>query len=90
MKHLVMVAAIGAALCTPALAGGSKNALNVGAVLSTGKGGLLGTLLGSNSGHGNTGLAAVVNVSTGKGGVLGLLTGSSKGNSGHGSGHGGW
>ena len=89
MKHLMMVAAIAAALCTPALAGGSKNALNVGAVVNTGKGGLLGTVLGSNSGHGSTGVAAAVNVSTGKGGVLGLLTGSQS-NSGHGSSHGGY
>ena len=85
MKRIVMIAAVSAALCTSAFAGGSKNALNVGAVVNTGKGGLVGSLLGSNSGHGHgkTGIAANVNVSTGKGGVLGLLTGS-KSNGHHG------
>ena len=75
MKRIVMIAVASAFLSTPALAGGSKNGLNVGAVVATGKGGLVGTLLGS-KGHGSTGVAANVNVSTGKGGVFGLLTGS--------------
>jgi hypothetical protein len=91
MKHLVMIAAIGAALIsTPALAGG-KNGLNVGAVLTTGKGGLVGTLLGGN-GHGSTGIATNVSVTSGKSGVLGLLLGnSSSGHGGYGgSHHGGW
>jgi hypothetical protein len=84
MKKLVIVAAF-AAICSPAFAGGnssSKQALNIGAVVNTGKGGLLGAVLGSNSNHGTTGVAAGVNVSTGKGGVLGTVLGS---NSGHGT-----
>ncbi len=82
MKKIAMIAAVTAALCSTAFAGGnnnSKNALNVGVGVSTGKGGLVGSLLGSNSGHGKTGIAAAVKVDTGKGGVLGLLTGSKSG-----------
>jgi hypothetical protein len=92
MKHLVMIAAVGAALvCTPAFAGG-RNALNIGAVLAAGKGGLVGTLLGSNGrGHGSTGIATNISVTTGKSGVLGLLLGNSRGHGGYGgSHHGGW
>jgi len=90
MKHLVVIAAVGAALaCTPAFAGG-KNALNLGAVVSTGKGGLIGTLLGAN-GHGSTGVATNVSITTGKSGVLGLLLGNSRSSGGYGgSHHGGW
>jgi hypothetical protein len=82
MKRIVMIVAVSAALCSSAFAGGSKNALSLGAVVNTGKGGLVGTLLGSNSGHGSTGVAAGVNVNTGKGGILGTVLGS---NSGHGT-----
>lgn len=83
MKQLVMVAAMTAALCTSAFAGGSRNAINVGASVSTGKGGLVGALLGS-PGHGSTGLKVNVVANTGKNGLLGTLLG---GNSSH---HGGY
>lgn len=83
MKTMTLIAAMAAALaCTPALAGG-KNALKVGAAVSTGKGGLVGTLLGSHKGHGKNTLAANVKIATGKNGVLGLVLGSGK-NSHHG------
>ncbi|MEW6452460.1 MAG: hypothetical protein AB1490_17505 [Pseudomonadota bacterium] len=84
MKQLVMIAAVTAALCTSAFAGGSsKNGINIGASVSTGKGGLLGSLLGG-SGRGNNGLKVDVAVVTGKNGLLGTLLG---GNNSH---HGGY
>lgn len=85
MKQLALIAIACAVLCTPAFAGGSsENTLNIGAVAATGKSGLLGTLLGTNSNHGATDIGANLNVSTGAGGVVGLLLGSL------GSNHGSW
>jgi hypothetical protein len=57
--------------------------------VTTGKGGLLGTLLGSSSkGHGATqGIALNTVVTTTKGGILGLVLGGNSGNSSH---HGGY
>ena len=78
MKKLMIVAATLTLISAPALAGGrgGSNGLNVNANVSTGKGGLIGTLLGSN-GRGGSVLNVNANVQTGKGGVLGLLTGGS-------------
>lgn len=79
MKKLMIVAATLTLLSAPALAGGrgGSNGLNVNANVSTGKGGLLGSLLGSNGRGGGSILNVNANVQTGKGGVLGLLTGGS-------------
>jgi hypothetical protein len=77
MKY-VTIAAIAAVLaCSPALAGGSssKNVINVGATVSTGKGGLVGTLLGTDSHSAPTVIKADVKVATGKTGLLGALLG---------------
>jgi hypothetical protein len=49
--------------------------------VNTGKGGLIGSLLGTNSRHGSTGLGVKVGVNTGKGGVLGALLGGGRGSS---------
>lgn len=99
MKYLIIAALGSALLCTPALAGGhggsyghggsnghngsTSQGLGLGAVVTTGKGGLVGTLLGS-KGRGNNGLAVNVNAVTGKGGVLGLLLGGHGSSRGHG------
>lgn len=72
----------------PALAGGKggKQGLNVNLNVATGKGGLVGTLLGTV--RGKNGLNVNANVVTGKGGILGTLLGS-RGGRGHDH-HGGW
>lgn len=96
MKRLLM-AAIGLSLLTaPAFAGhrGSShgsNGLAVNAGVLTGKGGLVGTLLGSNGRRGGSqGILVNANVTTGRNGVLGVLLGGGR-SSGHHSGHGhGW
>lgn len=86
MKALI-IAATGIALLTaPAFAGGSSHGnssstgLAINASVLTGKGGVLGTVLGSN-GRGSNGLGVNATVATGNGGVLGSLLGT--GNSGH-------
>jgi hypothetical protein len=63
---------------------GSSQGLAVNANVLTGKGGVVGALLGSR-GRGKQGLAVNANVVTGKNGVLGLLLGGGRGSSrGHG------
>ncbi len=93
MKCLAIVAVTAAALmATPAFASG-KNGLAVGLGLgvSTGKGGLAGSLLGGSKGKSNgIGVATNVQVQTGKGGVLGTLLGNSSSKHGRGGHHGGW
>jgi hypothetical protein len=96
MKRLLM-AAIGLSLLTaPAFAGhrGSSHGstgstgLAVNAGVLTGKGGLVGTLLGSNGRRGGSqGILVNANVTTGRNGVLGVLLGGGR-SSGHHSGHG--
>ena len=81
-----IVATLGPASSSPEVL---AKIIAAGVDVSTGKGGVLGTVLGSSSGHSTTGVAAAVTVNTGKNGVLGLLTGSQS-NSGHGSSHGGY
>jgi hypothetical protein len=69
---------------TPALAHG-KGGLGAKIGVSTGKGGIVGALLG---GHGRQGLGIGVKVGTGRGGILGLLLGGGGGHAhgGHGCG----
>lgn len=91
-KYLAIAAAIGAtmAISAPAYAGGGggKNTLAIGAAVTTGKAGLLGTLLGSGSGHGATqGIVVNTAVTTTKGGILGLVLGGLNSGSSH---HGGY
>jgi hypothetical protein len=63
---------------------GGSQGLAVNANVLTGKGGVVGALLGS-KGRGSQGLAVNANVVTGKNGVLGLLLGGGRGsNRGHG------
>ncbi len=82
MKRIATYAVIGVLLSTaPAFAKG----LSVGAGLgiSTGKGGLVGSLL-----TGKTNVGVVANVNTGKGGLLGGLLGGALGGKGGHGGHG--
>jgi hypothetical protein len=77
MKTLIVTVAIGLSLISlPAFAGG-KSGIGVNLGVTSGKGGILGSLLGG-SGHGSSGLNVYANVVTGKGGVLGLLLGGSR------------
>ena len=97
MKTMIIATVALAVLTAPALAGGrggyghdsrgGNQGLGVKVGVNTGKGGLIGSLLGSNSRHGSTGLGVKVGVNTGRGGVLGSLLGGGRGSS-HGYGHG--
>ncbi len=69
MKHVMIVIAA-LALASPAYAGGKGLNAHVG--LNTGKGGIVGSLLG------NGATQAHVGVNTGKGGVLGGVLGNTK------------
>lgn len=106
MKRIAIFAVLGLLLTgAPALAGG-KNGLSIGAGIgvSTGKGGLVGSLLGgktnavaaveASAGKGGLlgGLKAggVLNASTGKGGLLGALIGGHGGKGGYGHGRSGY
>lgn len=90
MKKIVIATVALAVLTAPAFAGGrgyghdsrgNDRALGVNVGVNTGKGGLIGTLLGGDSRHGSTGLGVKVGVNTGKGGVLGALLGGGRGSS---------
>jgi len=71
MKRIALYAVLGLLLTSaPAFAGKGGLSIGAGLGISTGKGGLVGSLLG-----GKTNAAAAVNVSTGKGGLLGGVTG---------------
>lgn len=86
MKRLAIAAAAAfVLLASPAMAGhkGGKQSLNVNLNVATGKGGLVGTLLGTV--RGRNGLNVNTNVTTTKRGVLGVLLGGGRGH-----GHGGW
>jgi hypothetical protein len=85
MKRLALFATVATiAFATPALAGnGGKQFVNANVNITTGKGGILGTVLGTVKGK--NGLNVNANIVTGKGGILGTLLGG-KGHS-H---HGGW
>ena len=91
IKPLIVAAVCGACFAAaPAFAGGSSksNTLSIGAAVSTGKGGLLGSLLGTSTGHGSTApIAIAAAVSAPKSGVLGLVLGSNNNSSSH---HGGY
>jgi hypothetical protein len=81
MKRVAIYAILGVLLSgTPAFAKGGLS-INAGLGISTGKGGLVTSLLG-----GKTNVGAAVNVSTGKGGILGALIGGKSGPGGHGRG----
>jgi hypothetical protein len=82
MKRMFIAASVIAMLATPAFAGGHKssNSLNLNVGVATGKGGLVGALLGTVKGK--NGLVTNINATTTKGGILGLVLGS-------GGGHGG-
>lgn len=86
MKRMFLAASIIAMLATPAFAGGGKHSLNLNIGVATGKGGLVGTLLGA--ARGKNGLITNVNATATKGGILGLvLGGGSGGHGGCGCGH---
>jgi hypothetical protein len=101
MKKMIIATVALAVLTAPAFAGGrgggyghsghngrgNDQALGVKVGVNTGKGGLIGSLLGNNSRHGSTGLGVKVGLKTGRGGVLGALLGGGRGSS-HGYGHG--
>jgi hypothetical protein len=97
MKKMIIATVALVAFAAPAFAGGhggyghdsrgNNQALGVKVGVNTGKGGLIGSLLGTNSRHGSTGLGVKLGVNTGKGGVLGSLLGGGRGSS-HGYGHG--
>jgi hypothetical protein len=84
MKRIFLAASIIAMLATPALAGG-KQSVNVNVGVATGKGGLVGALLGTV--RGQNGLITNVNATTTKGGILGLVLGGGSGHGGCGCGH---
>ena len=93
MKKVIIAALAVTALTAPAFAGGrggpshsgDRGSLGVDVGIGTGKGGLIGSLLGGDRGHGSTGLGVNVGVNTGKGGVVGLLLGGGRDSSrGHG------
>lgn len=78
MKHLVLASALALAVfaSTPADAGnrGSRNNMtNVNVNLDTGRGGLLGAVLGTLRGHNAVNLNA--NVKSSRGGLLGTILG---------------
>jgi len=85
MKRLFIAASVAAMLVTPAFAGGhgggsgKGQSLNINVGVATGKGGLVGALLGTV--RGKNGLLTNVSATTGKGGILGLVLG---GRGGHG------
>jgi len=87
MRQILMAATIGifAFAATPALAGGKGGGLKINLGVATGKGGLVGTLLGSH-GRGNNGLVIKAGVKTGKNGLLGALLGGGRGHGHHGCG----
>ena len=84
MIRTAIAAAIGiflfAAPASAGIFGGGKNFASVNLGVSTGKGGLVGSLLGGKSG-GKNALKVNAKVKTGKAGILGLIAG--------GGGHGG-
>lgn len=81
MKRMFIAASVVAMLATPAFAGGHKsNSLNLNVGVATGKGGLVGALLGTVKGK--NGLVTNINATTTKGGILGLILGG--GHGGHG------
>lgn len=80
-KIIILATAAMMAFATPALAGGKG--LSIGLGVATGKGGVLGTVLGGHKRGGHNGINAIVDVRTGKGGILGALLGS-RGKSHHG------
>jgi hypothetical protein len=78
MKRVFIAASVIAMLASPALAGGHKsNSLNLNVAVATGKGGILGALLGTVKGK--NGLVTNVNATTTRGGILGLVLGSGGG-----------
>lgn len=90
MKKMIIATVVLAVFAAPAFAGGrgyghdsrgNDQALGVKVGVNTGKGGLIGSLLGTNNGHGSTGLGVKVGVNTGRGGVLGSLLGGGRGSS---------
>jgi hypothetical protein len=89
-KQLIIATLALAALAAPAEAGwrghSNRGGLDVNVGVDTGRGGLIGTLLGGRGwGHGSNGLDLKVDVNTGKGGLLGNLLGGGRGYShGHG------
>ncbi len=85
MKRIALFATAALiAFSTPAFAGKSnKQSINANVNITTGKGGILGAVLGTVKGK--NGLNVNANLTTGKGGILGAILGG-KGNS-H---HGGW
>src|SRR5690349_6921460 len=95
MKKIIIATVALVAFAAPALAGGhggyghdsrgNNQALGVKVGVNTGRGGLIGSLLGTDSRHGSTGQGTVlgvkVGVNTGRGGVLGSLLGGGRGSS---------
>jgi len=79
MKRLLIAASVATLLATPAFAGHKSQSLNLNVAVATGKGGIVGVLLGTL--HGKNGLVTNVNATTTKGGILGLVLG---GRGGHG------
>lgn len=80
MKRMFIAASVIAMLASPAFAGGHKsNSLNLNVGVATGKGGILGALLGTVKGQ--NGLVTNINATTTRGGILGLVLG---GRGGHG------
>ena len=75
MKRIVLLtAAAFLVAASPAVAkSGGKHSINANLNVATGKGGLLGALIGTLKGH--NGLNVNANVTTGKGGVLGTILG---------------
>lgn len=83
MKKIIASTVIAlSVLSTPALAGG-RNGLRVDVDVATGRGGLIGSLLGGGRAGG---LDIDVDVRTGRGGLLGALLGGSGHRGGHGHG----
>ena len=81
MKRVVIAASVIAMLATPAFAGGHKSqSLNLNVAVATGKGGIVGALLGTMKGK--NGLVTNVNATTTKGGILGLVLGRRGGHGG--------
>jgi hypothetical protein len=86
MKRAIIAASVIAMLASPAFAGGNKSqSLNLNIGVATGKGGILGALLGTVKGK--NGLVTNVNATTTKGGILGLVLGNGGGHGGCGCGY---
>lgn len=88
MKRAIIAASVIAMLASPAFAGSNKsNSLNLNVGVATGKGGILGALLGTVKGK--NGLVTNVNATTTttKGGILGLVFGNGGGHGGCGCGY---